>query len=74
MNLNIIEQLEAFKSGHKIRSVFIRHECGYGASCWEVTINHEEGWITVYEDGIEGDGLENTIKEALKIFNDELSK
>lgn len=36
--MNALERLEAWKSGHKARSVKINIDDGYGANCWEVEL------------------------------------
>jgi hypothetical protein len=36
--MNTLQRLEEWKSGHKARSVDIHVDDGYGASCWMVTL------------------------------------
>ena len=73
-----IERLQAWKYGHKARSVTIQIDDGYGATCWTVDLTFERtgGVVRSYTSemvlmGEDGDwpGLAATIAAALDGFD-----
>lgn len=56
MSQDGIAALEAWKHGHKSRSILISHDDGYGAHCgWECTLRSGTDSVTAIENGCRTD-------------------
>lgn len=49
---DLISELEDWNNGHKIRTVDISIDNGYGATCWSVKLSSESGVIVVCETNL----------------------